>query len=108
MLTYGVLIQALAYQWLGRWYEDIDQDYKQAQHCYERAVTLDEDDIIAGMHAITCMPLSCLQPACMTWHTSTGTSTDLICILSRTNITTKLCFCKYRIDMSNLIHACSL
>ncbi len=41
-------MQALAYQWLGRWYEDIDQDFKQAQHCYERAVTLDDDDIIAG------------------------------------------------------------
>ncbi|KAL0054928.1 hypothetical protein WJX82_004665 [Trebouxia sp. C0006] len=41
-------IQALAYQWLGRWYEDIDQDYKQAQHCYERAVVLDDDDIIAA------------------------------------------------------------
>ena len=34
---------------LGRWYEDIDMDYKQAQHCYERAVTLDDDDVIAGM-----------------------------------------------------------
>lgn len=42
------LLQALAYQWLGRWYEDIDQDFKQAQHCYERAVVLDDDDIIAG------------------------------------------------------------
>ena len=42
------VLQALAYQWLGRWYEDIDQDYKQAQHCYERAVALDDDDIIAG------------------------------------------------------------
>lgn len=41
-------IQALAYQWLGRWYEDIDQDFKQAQHCYERAVVLDDDDIIAA------------------------------------------------------------
>lgn len=41
-------IQALAYQWLGRWYEDIDMDYKQAQHCYERAVTLDDDDVIAA------------------------------------------------------------
>ena len=24
-------------------------DYKQAQHCYERAVTLDDDDVLAGM-----------------------------------------------------------
>lgn len=42
-------LQALAYQWLGRWYEDIDLDYQKAQHCYERAVVLDDDDIIAGM-----------------------------------------------------------
>lgn len=45
------MLQALAYQWLGRWYEDIDQDYKQAQHCYERAVALDDDDLIASKHA---------------------------------------------------------
>ena len=43
-------MQALAYQWLGRWYEDIDLDYQKAQHCYERAVQIDDDDIIAGMH----------------------------------------------------------
>ncbi|KAL3149277.1 Tetratricopeptide repeat protein 37, variant 2 [Trebouxia sp. C0010 RCD-2024] len=41
-------VQALAFQWLGRWYEEIDQDYQQAQHCYERAVALDDDDIIAS------------------------------------------------------------
>lgn len=44
----SIWLQALAYQWLGRWYEEIDQDYKQAQHCYERAVALDDDDIIAS------------------------------------------------------------
>ena len=43
-----IWLQALAYQWLGRWYEEIDQDYKQAQDCYERAVALDDDDIIAS------------------------------------------------------------
>ena len=43
-----IWLQALAYQWLGRWYDEIDQDYNQAQECYERAVALDDDDIIAS------------------------------------------------------------
>lgn len=41
-------VQAVAYQWLGRWYEDVDLDYQKAQHCYERAIQIDDDDIIAG------------------------------------------------------------
>lgn len=53
-------LQALAYQWLGRWYEDIDLDYQKAQHCYERAVVLDDDDVIAGMLMHSCVvPVMC-------------------------------------------------
>ena len=48
----SIWLQALAYQWLGRWYDEIDQDYKQAQDCYERAVALDDDDIIASKTAL--------------------------------------------------------
>lgn len=52
MFLRGMWLQALAFQWLGRWYEEIDQDYQQAQHCYERAVALDDDDIIASKPAL--------------------------------------------------------
>ena len=62
MLIY-VWLQALAYQWLGRWYDEIDQDYKQAQECYERAVALDDDDIIASKTAL-CLCLKCLNYSC--------------------------------------------
>lgn len=53
-------LQALAYQWLGRWYDEIDQDYKQAQDCYERAVALDDDDILASKTAL-CLYLTWLH-----------------------------------------------
>ena len=63
-------MQAIAYQWLGRWYEDIDLDYQKAQHCYERAIQIDDDDIIAGIAAVSLLccgtaALKCilLQPA---------------------------------------------
>ena len=57
------MLQHLAYQWLGRWYEEIDQDYKNAQHCYERAVALDDDDIIAGRHCFAYKTLNAVAPA---------------------------------------------
>lgn len=61
-----IWLQALAYQWLGRWYDEIDQDYKQAQDCYERAVALDDDDIIASK---TALPL-CLTRQDFVCHSS--------------------------------------
>jgi superkiller protein 3 len=41
-------VQGPAFQWLGRWYEEVDQNYLQAQRCYEQAMSLDPEDIIAA------------------------------------------------------------
>ena len=47
-VTSHVLMQALAFGWLGRWHEDVAQDFEKAQECYEKAITLDPKDSIAG------------------------------------------------------------
>ena len=47
-MTPHVLMQALAFGWLGRWYEVVAQDFEKAQECYEKALTLDPKDCIAG------------------------------------------------------------
>ena len=41
-------MQALAFGWLGRWHEVVAQDFEKAQECYEKALTLDPKDSIAG------------------------------------------------------------
>ena len=47
-VTPHVLLQALAFGWLGRWHEVVAQDFGKAQECYEKALTLDPKDSIAG------------------------------------------------------------
>ena len=47
-MTPHMLMQALAFGWLGRWYEVVAQDFEKAQECYEKALMLDPKDSIAG------------------------------------------------------------
>ena len=47
-VTRHVLMQALAFGWLGRWHEVVAQNFEKAQECYEKALMLDPKDSIAG------------------------------------------------------------